>query len=146
MWFTCLRGYVLRCVDKPWVACMGRSLSSPALAPILPVQQDQLSSWAELPAEVVQLVARLLPSADWWTLTSVASSWAVAVSSLPDVQLTLHSQLPKIKNKFALTRKLQTRYPQVQFVVKVHPPLSPLQCIYLLRTVKYQVSTTLFEP
>lgn len=128
------------------VDCMGGGHSSVGLAQNFPAQQGQPSSWADLPAEVLQLVSRLLPSADCWTLRSVASGWASAIRSVADIQLTLHSEPSKIKSKFVLARSLQARYPHVQFIVRVQPPLDPLECIYLLRALKYQVSTALSGP
>lgn len=104
-------------------------------------QVDTSSDWSELPAEVLQLVARLLPSVDCWTLRSVASGWAAAVRSCSDIQLTIHSEVSKIKSKFALARTLQSRYPHANLAVSVTTPLEPLECINLLRFLKYQVKT-----
>lgn len=97
------------------------------------------SQWTDLPAEVLHLISRQLTSADCWTVRSVASGWAAAVRSCSDIQLVIRSELPKIKSKFALARTFQSRYPHVEFVLRVIPPLGPLECLNLLRVLKYQV-------
>lgn len=98
------------------------------------------SRWTDLPAEVLHLISRQLTSADCWTVRSVATGWAAAVRSRSDIQLVIRSELPKIKSKFALARTFQSRYPHVEFVVRVIPPLCPLECIKLLRVLKYQAN------
>lgn len=99
------------------------------------------SQWNYLPAEVLHLISRQLTSADCWKVISVASGWAAAFRSCSDIQLVIRSELPKIRSKFALARTFQSRYPDVEFVVRVIPPLGPLECINLLRVLKYQVNT-----
>lgn len=122
---------------------MSEFYSSVGLAHIPQDRVDKFSDWSELPAEVLQLVARLLPSADCWTLRTVASGWAAAVRSCSDIQLTIHSEVSKIKSKFALARNLQSRYPHANLAVSVVTPLEPLECINLLRVLKYQVNTSI---
>lgn len=126
---------------KLWMHSKSKMYSTAGLTHSPQDRVDDCTDWSELPAEVLQLVARLLPSADCWALRSVASGWAAAVRSCSDIQLTVHSEVSKIKNKFAHAKTLQSRYPHASLAVSVITPLEPLECINLLRVLKYQVNT-----
>ena len=138
------KSWSCRCWQRQlWMYSMSEMYSSARLAHSPQHRVDDCSDWSELPAEVLQLVARLLPSAGCWALRSVATGWAAAVRSCSDIQLTVHSEVSKIKSKFAHARTLQSRYPHASLAVSVITPLEPLECINLLRVLKYQVNTVI---
>lgn len=97
-----------------------------------------MQSWSKVPAEVLQIVFKLVPGRQCWSLRAVNSSWASLIRSSLSTQLVIAGDSSAVKENLQLALPRQFRYPQVRFTVKLLSPLAPLACIKYLQGLKHQ--------